>query len=107
MMILLLLLSQLCLVAAQVLIKRGLNGTNRAAFLAAGIAFMTGWFLLWTGLLRSHDLSLIYPFQGLSPVLMVVASALFLRERPTWRSAFGVVLIGAGTALVGVSGPAQ
>lgn len=98
-------LSQACLVAAQVLIKRGLNGQNRAPWLAAGIAFMTGWFLLWTGLLRHHDLSLLYPFQGLSPLLMVIASALFLHERLTWRSVFGVILIAAGTALVGISRP--
>lgn len=99
----LLLLSQLFLVAAQVLIKRGLNGTKRTAFIAAGIACMTGWFLLWTGLLRHHDLSLIYPFQGVAPVLMVIASVLFLHERITWRTTFGVILIAAGTALVGIS----
>jgi drug/metabolite transporter (DMT)-like permease len=101
----LLLLSQLFLVAAQVLIKRGLNGPTRAPWIAGGIACMTGWFLLWTGLLRRHDLSLLYPFQGLAPVLMVIAAALFLGERPTWRIGLGVLLIAAGTALVGLTGP--
>lgn len=101
----LILMSQLFLVAAQVLIKRGLDGTRRAPYIAAGIASMTGWFLLWTGLLRRHDLSLLYPFQGLAPVLMALASVAFLHERVTRRTGLGILLIAAGTALVGLSGP--
>lgn len=102
---LLLLLSQLCLVAGQVVLKRGLTKGPRLPLLAAGIALLAGWFFLWVALLGRHDLSLIYPFQGLSPVLMLLASTLFLRERPTWRGGLGVLLIAAGTALVGLTRP--
>jgi drug/metabolite transporter (DMT)-like permease len=103
MMMALLLLSQGFLVAAQVVLKRGLGEPRRPWGIGAGIALMTGWFLTWTGLLRSHDLSLLYPFQGLSPALLVIASALFLNERPAKRTWIGVALIAAGTALVGIS----
>lgn len=107
----LVLLSQLFLVAGQLLLKRGMSlmeavprPTGRiAALVGGGIALMTGWFLLWTGLLQKLDLSLLYPFQGLTPVLMALASALFLRERLTWSLGLGVSLITAGTLLVGLS----
>jgi len=108
----LILLSQACLVAGQIALKAGMRRFNDlprpsgriAAFLGLGIAFLTAWFFLWLDLLRRFDLSLLYPFQGLTPVFMVVAATVFLRERPTWQAGVGVVLITGGTALVGLSG---
>lgn len=107
----LILLSQVSLVTGQIFMKRGMTLMNAvprptrrvAGFVAAGIGGMTGWFLIWLGLLQRLDLSFLYPFQGISPVLMVLASMLFLRERPTWSLAFGVALIVSGTLLVGLS----
>ena len=55
------------------------------------------------GLLRTHDLSLIYPFEGLSPLLLVLAARFFLQETLTWKTWAGVALIALGTVLVGMS----
>jgi drug/metabolite transporter (DMT)-like permease len=107
----LVLLSQVCLVAGQLALKAGMSRTHDkprpvrriAAFLALGIALLTAWFFLWLGLLGRFELSLLYPFQGLSPVLAVLAAIVFLRERPTWQAGVGVALITAGTVLVGLS----
>ena len=108
----LVLISQACLVAGQLALKAGMRRYNNlprpagriAAFLALGIGLLTAWFFLWLELLRRFDLSLLYPFQGLTPALTVVAAMVFLRERPTWQAGVGVVLISSGTALVGLSG---
>jgi uncharacterized membrane protein len=51
------------------------------------------------------DISYVYPFQGICPVLMVLASMLFLRERVDGRTWLGVCLITVGTVLVAVSQP--
>ena len=103
--------SQIFVVGGQVLLKRGLNLTQTlpfarsavAARLAGGVALLTLWFLIWMGLLRRLDLSPLYPFEGLSPVLLVLAARLFLQERLTWNVWTGVALIAAGTVLVGLS----
>ena len=103
----LVLLSQVCLVAGQLALKSGMSRVHDrrrlAAFLALGIGLLTAWFFLWLELLQRFDLSLLYPFQGLTPVLTVLAAIVVLRERPTWRAGVGVALITAGTVLVGLS----
>ena len=55
------------------------------------------------GLLQQLDLSHVYPFEGISPVLPVIAATVILGERQTWRSWVGVGLIAPGTVLVGMS----
>jgi uncharacterized membrane protein len=52
------------------------------------------------GLLQQLDLSHVYPFEGISPV---IAATVILGERQTWRSWVGVGLIALGTVLVGMS----
>jgi uncharacterized membrane protein len=66
---------------------------------------LTVWFLVWMGLLQKMDISYVYPFQGICPVLMVLASMLFLRERVDGRTWLGLCLITVGTVLVAVSQP--
>jgi undecaprenyl phosphate-alpha-L-ara4N flippase subunit ArnE len=103
--------SQIFVVGGQVLLKRGLNLTHvhpiatRAVVsqLAGGVALLTLWFLIWMGLLRKFDLSLLYPFEGLSPVLLVLAARVILQETLTWKVWMGVGFIAAGTVLVGLS----
>lgn len=103
--------SQIFVVAGQVLLKRGLNLTHQhpiprgavAGRIAGGIGFLTLWFLLWMGLLRTVELSKLYPFEGLSPVLLVLAARVFLQETLTWKTWAGVGLITLGTVLVGIS----
>ena len=110
----LVLLSQLAQVAGQVLLKRGMSQIDQTPRrtgpvlwgLGGGIALLTAWFGLWMGLMQKLDLSQLYPFTGLSPVLMVLAAGLFLRERADWRTWLGVALITAGTVMVAFSVPA-
>ena len=107
----LVLASQVFVVAGQVLLKRGLNLTHQrpvpigpvANRLGGGVAMLTLWFLIWMGLLRQLDLSQLYPFEGLSPVLLVLAARFLLQETLTWKTWAGVALIAIGTVLVGIS----
>jgi drug/metabolite transporter (DMT)-like permease len=71
-----------------------------ATRLAPGIACLTAWFFLWLGLLEQWDLSKIFPFEGLNPVLMVIGAWVFFRERMSGAAWVGVGLIAAGIALV-------
>lgn len=103
--------SQLCLVAGQIFMKQAMNETNRAPVpwarfatrFVPGVAVLSAWFFLWGGLLQRADLSYLFPFEGLSPVLVVLAAAFILRERLTPRAWIGIALIGAGVALVSAS----
>lgn len=109
--ILLILFSQCCLVAGQIWLKHAMNQTHheeikKSIFVrnfALGIAAMTLWFLLWLGLMRHFDLSYLYPFEGLSPLLMAAAASVFLKEKMTWRLWGGILLISIGLALVSAS----
>ena len=53
--------------------------------------------------MQKWDLSYIYPFEGISPMLLVLAAWIILKEQMTWRSWIGVGVISAGVALVGMS----
>jgi drug/metabolite transporter (DMT)-like permease len=82
-------LSQLALVAAQIVMKRAMSrrecGGEKArgwiGLLAAGIATMTVWFLLWIGLMHQVELSKLMPLEGISPLLIVLGAA-----GPVWVS---------------------
>lgn len=107
----LILFSQVCLVAGQIWLKHAMNQTNHDQMkkrlfvrnFGLGIAAMTLWFLLWLGLMRHFDLSYLYPFEGLSPLLMAAGASFFLKEKMTWRLWGGILLISAGLALVSAS----
>ena len=109
--LMLILVSQVALVAGQIFLKHGMNKTNevrkpRAAIagnLAAGIVLLTVWFFLWLGLFQKLAISYVYPFEGLSPLLLVIGACLILKERLTVRAWMGVALIAAGTVVVGMS----
>ena len=93
---------QVFLVAGQLFLKRAMAAeasvpwTRTALRLAPGIGCMTAWFFLWLGLLAQLELSKIFPFEGLNPALMILAAAVFLRERITWTTWAGMALITAG-----------
>lgn len=109
----LLLFSQVALVAGQIFLKKGMKEVDRKprrrgrvlARVGAGIVLLTVWFLVWMGLLQKLDISYVFPFQGLCPVLMVFAARILLRERVDWRTSLGVALIAAGTVLVAMTPP--
>ena len=107
----LILLSQVCLVAGQIFIKRAMNLTHFAPkpwgrivpLFAAGLLAMTFCFFLWLGFLQKLDLSHVFPFEGLSPVILVIGASVFLHEKIDARCWFGVALIALGVVLVAVS----
>jgi len=97
---------QFFLVAGQIFFKRAMRETpaprsKSAAYnqLALGILAMSVWFFIWIGLLENEKLSRIFPFEGLNPVLLVIASWLLLKERLTWNTGAGILLICMGIFL--------
>lgn len=100
----LVILAQMAQVAGQVLLKQGMTRTKgRASRVAAGTAMLTFWFLAWLKLLQGLDISYLYPFEGLSLVLLVFASSVLLGERMRGSAWIGVALITAGMILVGLN----
>jgi undecaprenyl phosphate-alpha-L-ara4N flippase subunit ArnE len=103
--------AQLCLVTGQLLTKHAMNATNLSPTpwrkvmgrLGLGVAILSGWFFIWAWLLQKRDLSYIYPFEGISPVLIVLGAAVFLKEKPTVKSCIGIGLISLGIAFVAAS----
>ena len=95
-------------VAGQLFFKRamtlssmsGLRDRKTLLILTGGIATMTISFLLNLGLLQRFDLSYLYPFQGLSVIMISLGAAVVLQERLTLRLTIGAVLITAGVVLV-------
>jgi uncharacterized membrane protein len=99
-------------VAGQLFLKRAMESTAAAtgdrhprfaSLLGAGIFLMTISFFLTLGLLQRFDLSYLYPFQGLSVVIISFAAAIVLRERLTLQLTIGAALISAGIILVSIS----
>jgi undecaprenyl phosphate-alpha-L-ara4N flippase subunit ArnE len=103
--------SQVAQAGGQVLLKKGMTPAKSARrkrvialYLIAGVVFLTIWFLLWMKLHEKMELSYLFPFQGLGPVLLVVTAAFVLKERTNWRTWAGIALISVGTILVAITG---
>jgi drug/metabolite transporter (DMT)-like permease len=105
----LVLISQIALVAGQIYLKRAMARRERAdnsgwiRTLLIGIATMTVWFLLWLGVMPHVELSKQMPLEGISPLLIVLGAAVFLHERLNWRGWAGVGLTCVGVVLVSAS----
>ena len=108
---LLILTSLITFVAGQLFLKKGMELTTETdrdsrrfgSFIAGGIVAMTISFFLTLGLLQRFDLSYLYPFQGLSVVLIAITAAITLHEKLTLQLAIGSLLISAGIVLVSLS----
>lgn len=108
---LLVIISQVALVAGQIYLKRAMSRRERGgeqargwiSTLAIGIAAMTVWFLLWLGVMHVVELSKLMPLEGISPLLIVLGAALFLGERLNWQGWAGVGLTCVGVFLVSAS----
>jgi drug/metabolite transporter (DMT)-like permease len=83
--------------------QREISRKRFAWLLTAGISLMTISFFLTLGLLQRYDLSYLYPFQGLSTIIISGMAAVFLKERVTLRLTIGALLISAGVILVSLS----
>lgn len=98
-------------VAGQLFVKRAMLATEDrpfrtryfAGWLSAGIGGMTIWFFLNLGLLQRFDLSYLYPFNGLSVILITITASILLKERLTLRLAAGALVITLGVAIVSIS----
>ena len=107
----LVLIALISFVAGQLLLKKAMDASNAAGFksrafllpFGAGIFFLTVQFFLNLGLLQKYDLSFIYPFQGLSVIIISVAAVILLRERMTVPIALGATLISVGIVLVSLT----
>ena len=83
--------------------SKGFRNSKVITFLACGIFSMTIHFFVTLGLLGHLDLSYVYPFQGLSVIIISLAAAIVLREKLNFRLALGALLIRAGIVLVSLS----
>ena len=107
----LILLALFTFVAGQIFLKHAMESTTQTGFqkstiairLGAGILLMTISFFITLGLLQRFDLSYLYPFQGLSVVIITLIAALILKEKLSWQLMIGALLITAGVVLVSMS----
>jgi uncharacterized membrane protein len=107
----LVLIALISFVAGQLLLKKAMDASNTTGFKArpfllpfsAGIFFLTVQFFLNLGLLQKYDLSFIYPFQGLSVIIISIAAVILLREKLTVPIALGATLISVGIVLVSLT----
>ncbi len=110
----LILFSVVTFVAGQLLLKLALNQLGelppgdpvrrRAKLIfAASILSMAIAFFVNIGLLEKLALSYLFPFQGLSVILVTFSAAFFLKERLSPALIVGVILITAGVVLVSMS----
>ncbi len=105
--------SLLSFVAGQILLKASLDddstpevrgwSARRTGLFVAGIFGMTVSFFLNLGLLQKLDLSFLFPFQGLSVIIVTLGACVFLKERLTLPLLTGAVLVTAGVICVSAS----
>jgi drug/metabolite transporter (DMT)-like permease len=99
------------IVTGQVVLKHALQCGSEIGFrhsrvislLAGGIGALTVSFFLTIALLQHFALSYYFPFQASSTIMIVVAAAVFLRERLSVKLVVGTLLIFAGILLVSLS----
>ena len=111
----LIVVSLLTFVAGQLLLKHAIDGgepaegrtlmtgRRRGWLLAGGIASMTVSFFVQLGLLQKLELSFLFPFQGLSVIIVTLGASIFLKERLTAPLVLGALLITVGIMLVSAS----
>lgn len=110
----LILVSLLGFVVGQLFLKASLDdktavagggwSSRRLGFFATGILGMTISFFLNIGLLQKLPLSFLFPFQGLSVIIVTLGACAFLKERLTLPLLAGALLIAAGVMCVAASG---
>ena len=81
----------------------GLRNSRFISLLLSASCLMTISFFLTLGLLQRFDLSYLYPFQGLSVIMITLMAAVVLKEKLTLQLMIGSLLISAGIVLVSMS----
>lgn len=97
-------------VAGQLLFKRAMENSRHGGFgrqflkfFVPGIACMTVSFFLTLGLLQRFDLSFVYPFQGLSVIIISATATFLLKEKLSFQLLLGAILISLGVIFVSLS----
>ncbi len=98
-------------VVGQVLLKHAMTTAKQEvvskvkvmSLFAGGIVGMTVSFFLTLALLQHFELSYFFPFQSSSIIVVIIAAAVFLRERLSTQLILGALLITAGIILVSAS----
>ena len=96
-------------VCGQLLFKHAMQTSHRgfnrqfAKFIVPGVASMTVSFFITMGLLQRFDLSWVYPFQGLSVIIISVLGGIILKEKLNLQLILGALLISIGVVLVSLS----
>ena len=107
--LLLVVITQVCAVTGQIFVKKSMTHPDGSStrkgltLLFTGIGCMTVGFFLWLGLMPRFQLSYLFPFTALQYVFIVLASAVFLKERVSVSLCVGVILLSVGVALVSAS----
>ena len=100
----LLLISLAAFVVGQIFLKLalkpGLGSRGLAIWMTAGIASLTVYFFLTLGLLQKYELSYLFPFQGVTVIMISAGSYFFLKEKLNLQLILGALLITLGVALV-------
>ena len=103
-------ISLVTFVSGQLLFKRAMEtsvklgfGKEFLKFFLPGVGSMTISFFLTLGLLQKFDLSFVYPFQGLSVIIISLAATILLREKLSAQLLFGALLISLGVIFVSLS----
>ena len=107
----LIVVSLLSFVVAQLVLKRamefsataGLRHSRFIRLVTLGVLLMTISFFITLGLLQRFDLSYLYPFQGLSVIMITLMAEVMLKEKLTMQLMIGSLLISAGIFLVSMS----
>jgi undecaprenyl phosphate-alpha-L-ara4N flippase subunit ArnE len=107
----LVLIALIAFVAGQLLLKKAMDAANLHGFtspkflwpLVTGVLLLGAQFFLNLGLLQQYDLSFIFPFQGLSVIIISIAAAVVLREKLSMQLVAGSILISAGVVLVSLT----
>jgi uncharacterized membrane protein len=107
--IILVLFAMVAFVCGQLLFKHAMQTSHRgfdrqfAKFLLPGVASMTISFFITMGLLQRFDLSWVYPFQGLSVIIISLLGGIVLKEKLNLQLILGALLISVGVVLVSLS----
>ena len=105
----LILCALLAFVTGQLLFKHAMEKSHRGfdrhfvKFFVPGVASMTISFFLTMGLLQRFDLSYIYPFQGLSVIIISVLGGVILKEKLSFQLVLGALFISIGIVFVSLS----
>ena len=83
--------------------KSGFRNSRFISLVIVGVFLMTISFFLTLGLLQRFDLSYLYPFQGLSVIMITVMAAVMLKEKLNLQLTIGSLLITAGIVIVSLS----